>query len=75
MTKGTPWADDDAVFTAPPNAFAARILCEKHNSALSVLDREAKRLFCYLCNLNKKPEELLVDGVSSIGINGGLIEL
>lgn len=42
--EGFPWQKSGKT-TLPPNALAARILCQRHNSALSNLDSLAVRLF------------------------------
>ena len=42
--SGLPWLKDTEK-VLPPNALAAKILCQRHNSALSVLDEMAVRLF------------------------------
>lgn len=42
--RGLPWLKAEAQ-GIPPSAFAARILCKRHNSALSGLDAIAVRLF------------------------------
>lgn len=41
---GLPW-QTEALYELPPAAYVARILCTRHNSALSPLDSIAKRLF------------------------------
>lgn len=42
-TSGLPWVGDKQVL--PPSAFTSRVLCARHNSALSQLDAIAVRLF------------------------------
>lgn len=42
---GLPWIDETLQFSYPPGAFASKVLCERHNAALSPLDDLATYLF------------------------------
>lgn len=42
---GAPWQPEGTEKSLPPNALASKILCGRHNHALSPLDAEAGRLF------------------------------
>jgi len=57
---GFPWIDGTGR-TLPPKALASKILCQRHNSALSILDDSAVRLFKAFDNrgLSESQQKLL----------------
>lgn len=50
--SGYSWLDPDTVVSLPPSALGSRVLCRRHNSALSGLDHQATRLFDALDSLD-----------------------
>lgn len=59
--QGFPWQKDAAPQPIPPSALTARVLCDRHNAALSPLDSIAERLFAALDeeNIADAPEGIL----------------
>lgn len=56
--KGLPWAKHEYK-VVPPDALTSKILCERHNSILSILDNSALRFFNALNegNLKQRPSK------------------
>ena len=55
--SGFPWMDDECGRIFPPQALVSRVLCDRHNSALSGLDAVAERLFSALDEKNAAGSE------------------
>lgn len=63
---GLPWQTPDEMKNVGIAALTANVLCDRHNSGLSGLDNEAKKLFKALVDVDKNraqlPDDLEVDG-------------
>lgn len=56
---GLPWQKEEDLRPISPNAIAARVLCDRHNSALSKLDSVAERFFRAFDNIAGNAENKL----------------
>lgn len=52
ITTGPAWVESSDQMAFPPSAFRAKVLCERHNSALGGLDEVATDLYRSICSLD-----------------------
>ena len=69
------WLEPNEVASYPLSALTARILCDRHNNALSPLDVEASLLFDAFLRIGSASAHGLQQGKSWHAVSGELIEL